>query len=116
MTSAQIKKIAGRTVLVSTFLLMCLILIINVISSAFNTVILIVQIIPLGITIPGQLKGSSRAIQWLCFVDLFFLVQGILLCFTPGRMIFGLIETLICLLIFFSAIIFIRTSRNAAQD
>ena len=116
MTSAQTKTIAGRTVLVSTFLLICIIFIINVIGSAFNPVILIVQIIPLGLTIPGQLKESSRAIQWLCFVDLFFLVQGILLCFTPGRLIFGLIETLICLLIFFSAIIFIRASRNAVQD
>ena len=116
MTSAQIKKIAGRTVLVSTVLLMCLILIINVMGSAFNTVILVVQLIPLALTLPGQLKGSSRAIQWLCFVDLFFLTQGILLCFTPGRLIFGLIETLICLLIFFSAIISIRASRNISQD
>ncbi|MBT5485193.1 MAG: DUF2069 domain-containing protein [Gammaproteobacteria bacterium] len=114
MTATQVKKLAGRIVLVSTVLLLCLILIINFFSNAFNPIILIVQLIPLAMTLPGQLQGSSRAIQWLCFVDLFFLVQGILLCFTPGRMLLGLLETLICLIVFFSAIIFIRAARNAA--
>jgi uncharacterized membrane protein len=114
MTASQVKKLAGRMVLVCTVLLLCLILASNFFSNAFNPIILIVQLIPIAMTIPGQLQGSSRAMQWLCFVDLFFLVQGILLCFTPGRMLFGLLETFICLILFFSAIVFIRASRNTA--
>ena len=111
MDATQQKKIAGHVVLVSTILLIFLLLIINIFGPAFNAIILLAQLVPLALTVPGQVKGLPRVIQWLCFVDLFFLVQGILLSFTPGRFLFGIIETAICLILFFSAIIFIRASQ-----
>jgi uncharacterized membrane protein len=81
-------------------------------SPAFNPLILATQLLPLALVLPGLIKRNHRTYQWLCFVDLFFLTHGILLAFTPGRLGLGLAETLICLTLFVSAIIFIRASQR----
>lgn len=106
------RTIAGNTALASTLLLAALLVASRLASPVFNPVILVVQLVPLALTVPGQLKGSARAFQWLCFVVLFFMVQGILRLFTPGGLFIGSAETLICLVLFVSAIIFIRASRR----
>jgi uncharacterized membrane protein len=113
MDAGQLKAGAGRSVLVLTFLLMILLVVMSLASESFNILFLFAQLVPLALTLPGLLRESSRAFQWLCFVDLFFLTQGILFMFTPDRLYFGVAETLICLALFISAIIFIRAARSA---
>lgn len=107
-------RIIGKIILGLCLILVLLLTVITLMTQS-SMVFLLAQLVPLALTIPGQLKGRSRAYQWLCFVDMFFLVQGILLVFTPGMLYYGLAETLICLGLFFSAIIFIRASRRAAR-
>ena len=114
MTSETSAKTALRVTIGASFLLLAVLVLIQWTSGSFNLIILIAQMIPLALTLPGQFSKSSRSMQWLCFVVLFFLIQGILLAFTPGRMWAGLTETGICLILFFSAIIFIRASRKTA--
>jgi uncharacterized membrane protein len=114
MNSSRLAKLSWYCVLVALCSLILLLLVISFINQAFNPLFVIVLLIPLLLTVPGLIRGESRAFQWLCFVDLFFLVHGILLLFTPGWFYPGMTETLICLVMFISAIIFIRTSRITA--
>ncbi len=114
MTPETSAKLAVQTTITASFLLLAVLVVIQWSSGAFNPIIVVAQMIPLVLTLPGQFNKSSRSMQWLCFVVLFFLVQGILLAFTPGRIWAGLIESAICLILFFSAIIFIRASRKTA--
>ena len=114
MEALKKRRLAANSVLVLTILLMLFLVVANLASESFNILFLLAQLVLLALTLPGQLQGSSRAFQWLCFVDMFFLTQGILLLFTPGDQLFGLIETAICLALFFSAIIFIRVARDTA--
>jgi uncharacterized membrane protein len=108
--------LAARLGLVSTVLLILLLLIINLARPGFNVLFLLVQLLPLLLTLPGQFRATPRTYQWLCFAVLFYLTQGILLAFTPGWLLAGVAETLICLAIFVSAIIFIRTAIKAARQ
>ncbi len=114
MTPETTASFAVRVVVAASLLLLALLVLIQWTSGSFNLLILIAQMIPLALTLPGQFNKSSRSMQWLCFVVLFFMVQGILLAFTPGRTWIGLTEAAICLILFFSAIIFIRASRKTA--
>jgi uncharacterized membrane protein len=82
------------------------------ILAGFNLLILVLQCFPLLLTFPGLLKNRTRSIQWLCFLDLFFLTHGILKAFTPGQFIPGIAEAVICVALFVSAIIFIRSLRQ----
>jgi len=108
-------KIPAVITIVCAGLLMAMLVFFNVSSDAFNPVILVAVLIPPVLTIPGLLKGASRSYQWLCFIALFYMTHGILLAFTPGRLTPGLIETSLCLTMFFSAIIFIRARRRHDQ-
>lgn len=114
MTPDQAKHYSRYITLSSTVLLILLLTVVNITRPAFNLIVLFAQLIPLALTIPGQLTSSPRAFQWLCFADMFFLTQGILLAFTPGQLVTGLTEVLICLTLFFSAIIFIRASQRTS--
>ena len=109
--SNRMAKLSKNSVLVALCSLMLLLLAISFRSQAFNPLMVLILLVPLLLTVPGLLRGQPRAFQWLCFADLFFLVQGILLLFTPGWYFLGMSETIICLVIFFAAIIFIRSSR-----
>lgn len=94
-----------------TVLLMVVLATINI-RDGFNAIILGFQLVLLVLPLPGIMGGSIRSAQWLCFLTLFFLVHGILGAFTPGGLVTGIAEALICVLLFVSAIIFIRTSRK----
>lgn len=43
----------------------------------------LMQSVPLLLTLPGQYHGKSRALQWLGFLLLFYLLSGILQAFNP---------------------------------
>lgn len=100
--------VSARITLALTIALILFLVFLNLLGPAFNPLILGFQILPLILTVPGQLGGKARAYQWLCFIVLFFFVQGVLLIFTPGWLPAGILETGICCLLFVFAIIFIR--------
>ena len=115
MIQVHAGKIPAAITTVCTGLLMVMLVFFNISSEAFNPVTLVAVLIPPALTVPGLLKGASRSYQWLCFIALFYMTHGILLAFTPGRLVPGLIETSLCLIMFFSAIIFIRARRRHDQ-
>lgn len=102
---------AKTLTLASTGLLM-LVLVVGNCLAGFNPVVLILQCFPILLTLPGLMNNRARSIQWLCFLDLFFLTHGILKAFTPGQLFIGIFEALICVVLFISAIIFIRDLRR----
>ena len=115
MTITSTAQIPGKVALAGTLLLILLIVIINIAGPAFNILLLLAQLLPLALTINGQLRGNPKTYQWLCFADLFYMTQGILLAFTPGSLVLGLLEMGVSLIIFVSAIIFIRASIKNRQ-
>jgi len=115
MAITSTAQIPGKVALAGTLLLILLIVIINIAGPAFNILLLLAQLLPLALTINGQLRGNPNTYQWLCFADLFYMTQGILLAFTPGSLVLGLLETGVSLIIFVSAIIFIRASIKNRQ-
>jgi len=115
MAITSTAQIPGKVALAGTLLLILLIVIINIAGPAFNILLLLAQLLPLALTINGQLRGNPKTYQWLCFADLFYMTQGILLAFTPGSLVLGLLETGVSLIIFVSAIIFIRASIKNRQ-
>ena len=115
MTITSTAQIPGKVSLAGTLLLILLIVIINIAGPAFNILLLLAQLLPLALTITGQLRGNPKTYQWLCFADLFYMTQGILLAFTPGSLVLGLLEMGVSLIIFVSAIIFIRASIKNRQ-
>lgn len=78
-------------------------------------VIWMIQIAPLLIFLPGLHRNTLRTFGWLCFVSLFYFVHAVLVSFTPGRLVYGLIEIAFCCLLFVSLIIFIRQYRDHYQ-
>lgn len=83
MTSETSAKSALRVTIGASFLLLAVLVLIQWTSGSFNLIILIAQMIPLALTLPGQFSKSSRSMQWLCFVVLFFLIQGYCLPLLP---------------------------------
>ncbi len=64
-------------------------------------VILAVQLVPLLIFLPGILQGSPRTFAFLCFAINLYFIHGVLVCFQPGRGLYG------GLLVFFSTLYFL---------
>lgn len=102
----------SKLTIAGTALLIALVLYFGVTSGMTNPVVLLIMIIPISLTLPGQIRGSSRVFQWLCFVVLFYLMLGILLSLSGTYTLLGLGISLVCLLLFISAIIFIRSKRK----
>lgn len=80
--------------------------------SAPNITVWLLQILPLGFTLPGLLIGSPRSYQWLCFLILAYFISAVLTAFSPGRLLPGLLEIGLCLLAFCSAIVFVNSTRR----
>jgi uncharacterized membrane protein len=70
----------------------------------------LMQSIPLLLTLPGIRRHNRRALQWLGFLVLFYLLQGILQLFSPAAAIrwLGAFTTLFCVVLFGAAIVRLR--------
>lgn len=71
-------------------------------------VILAIELIPLLLLLPGLLLGSARAHAWACFVVNLYFIKGVLAAFDPARALFGWVEVLVSLVLFVSALLFVR--------
>jgi uncharacterized membrane protein len=75
----------------------------------------LMQIIPLFMTLPGTLKLQSRALQWLAFLVLFYILQGVLQASgsAPLQRWLGGLTLLLCLVLFSAVIVTVRRGRLA---
>lgn len=71
-------------------------------------VVLAIQLAPLALLAPGLLLGHARAHAWTCFVMNIYFIQGVLASIDPARMLFGVLETLLSLSLFCSALLYTR--------
>lgn len=70
----------------------------------------LMQCVPLLLTLPGLWRHDRRALQWLGFLVLFYLLQGILQIFSPDVEVrlLGVLTTLFCIVLFTAAIVRLR--------
>ena len=71
-------------------------------------VILLIELVPLLILLPGMLKGSPRGHSFTCYVVNLYLIKGALAAFDANRQVFGLLEIAASVLLFISAMLFVR--------
>ena len=71
-------------------------------------VILLIELVPLLILVPGMLKGSPRGHSFTCYVVNLYLLKGALAAFDPNRQLFGLLEIAASVAVFVSALLFVR--------
>ncbi|MDD0974520.1 DUF2069 domain-containing protein [Pseudomonas fontis] len=71
-------------------------------------VILAIELVPLLLLLPGMLMGSARAHAWTCFVVNVYFIKGVLAAFDPARALFGWVEVAVSLLLFVSALLYVR--------
>lgn len=71
-------------------------------------VITSIELAPLLLVGPGMLLGSPRAHAWACFVMNLYFIKGILALIDPARAWLGVLETLLSVLLFTSALLYTR--------
>lgn len=71
-------------------------------------VIWLIQCGPLLLFLPGLWKGLIRAHLWLCFLILFYFIQGVLAAFRPDELIVGVLEIVFTLDLFVAATMYCR--------
>lgn len=79
-------------------------------------VIWLLQTLPLALFAPGLHRGNARAGAWLSFVVLMYFTHGVLVAFTPGRLLTGSVIVLFCSLLFIALILFIRRRGNGGSS
>ena len=81
-----------------------------------NPIIIIgVQLLPLLIFLPGIITGHVRTHAWLSFAINLYFIQGVLICFQPGRLGYGLFMAGFSVLYFVAALYYIRWSFQAQR-
>ncbi|MFJ3481910.1 DUF2069 domain-containing protein [Pseudomonas sp. NPDC090202] len=71
-------------------------------------VILAIELVPLLVLAPGMLSGSPRGHSWTCFVVNLYFIKGALAAYDPGRSLFGVLEMLMSLAVFTTALLYVR--------
>lgn len=71
-------------------------------------VIWLIQCGPLLVFLPGLWKGYIRAHLWLCFLILFYFIQGVLAAFRPDDLVIGVIQVVLTLDLFIAATFYCR--------
>lgn len=80
-----------------------------------SLVIWLIQATPLLIFARGLHYANLRTYGWVSFVILLYFMHGVLIAFQPGQFWLGLIEAVLCTLIFVLLILFIRQYRDRYQ-
>ena len=72
-------------------------------------------LVPLLIFLPGIFMGNVRAHAWLCFAINLYFIYGVLVCFQPGRLIYGSLLVSFSLLYFIAAMGYVRWGFQAKR-
>lgn len=95
------------------FAVLCLLLLVwNLffanLHSAPILAVLGIQLLPLMIVLPGMLQGNARVYTWCCFVLNLYFMQGVVAAFDPNRWGYGWIQSVVCVALFCSALLYSR--------
>ncbi|RMQ46980.1 hypothetical protein ALQ04_00114 [Pseudomonas cichorii] len=71
-------------------------------------VILAIELLPLLLLAPGMLLGKPHGHSWTCFVINLYFIKGALAAFDPNRWLFGVLEMLVSVAVFSSALLYVR--------
>ncbi len=71
-------------------------------------VISAIELFPLLLVAPGMLLGSARVHAWACFVMNLYFIKGVLAWIDPARAWLGVLETLLSVALFTSALLYVR--------
>ena len=77
-----------------------------------SIVAFLIHFVPFAILLPNLWSKQLRSYQWLSFLILFYLILGILTAFTAEKLLLGIAETALCLLVFFLSMLFIRLQKS----
>jgi uncharacterized membrane protein len=72
----------------------------------------LVGVLPLSIFIPGLRKNTLRTYAWLCFMILMYFLHAVTLAFSTGSLVYGLVYTLLCTLLFCTAVTYIKLAKK----
>jgi uncharacterized membrane protein len=75
----------------------------------------LIQVTPLLIFARGLHYANLRTYGWVSFVILLYFAHGVLIAFQPGQFWPGVVEALLCTVIFVLLILFIRQYRDHYQ-
>jgi uncharacterized membrane protein len=75
----------------------------------------LIQVTPLLIFARGLHYANLRTYGWVSFVILLYFIHGVLIAFQPGQFWSGVVEALLCTVIFVLLILFIRQYRDHYQ-
>lgn len=67
-----------------------------------------IELFPLLLVAPGMLLGSARVHAWACFVMNLYFIKGVLAWIDPARVWLGMLETLISVTLFITALLYVR--------
>lgn len=93
-----------------TVLLLLLFALLWLLPAEGNAAVWAMQSLPLLCTLPGQRRGSRRTLQWLGFLLLFYLVNGILQAFNPAPILrmLGTALAMVALVMFVLVLLMLR--------
>lgn len=77
-------------------------------TTANPITIVLINVLPFVLFLPGVLTGKQRSCVWLCFVVLVYFCGAVLWALTPVQMIFGLVQSFLLLSIFFTSMMYVR--------
>ena len=71
-------------------------------------VIMLIELVPLAIVLPGILLGNARAHAWMCFIVNLYFIKGVVATLDPSRFWLGMLEILLSVGLFVSAMLYTR--------
>ena len=104
----------------ATYILMLLMMIVTSLPGQIpqgSSVILIlaVKLVPLLIVLPGLVRDQLRAYTWLCFIILFYFTQSVVESFLSLAASTDLFITALTVIMFLSAMFYIKWERNLGR-
>ncbi len=81
-----------------------------------SLIIWILQILPLLPFAPGLHRNNQRVILWLSLLVLLYFIHGVQVAFDPNRFLQGIIEAVLCVILFTCLVTSFRLARKTQSD
>jgi len=75
-------------------------------------VLWLLRALPLLLFIPALRRQSPRGAAWMCFVLLLYFTHAVVTAFIPGELLYGLVYTTLCVVMFGALVAWIRMLRT----
>jgi uncharacterized membrane protein len=115
----------SRIILLGSYISLILVLLFSTLASggehtkdttiAAPIVLWLFKCVPLLLFIPGLISGSHKTASWLSYVTMIYFVLAILLMFTAGTNIWGILMPLTTLVLFTATMLYTRWKKAAEK-